>query len=52
MVQSEVLVCVESMNEDKDNTDNQRHEVWGSLVEIQRVLHMERKNEEWELAYD
>lgn len=52
MVWSKVLFCVESMDKAKDNTDNQRHKVWSSLVKIQRVLYMERKGEELELACD
>ena len=42
MVWSGVLVSVETMDEAKDNTNNQKHKAWNSLIEIQRVLHMER----------
>ena len=34
---------MESMGKGKDNTNNQRREVWSNLVEIQRVLHMENE---------
>ena len=43
MVWSEVLVSVETMDKAKNDTNNQKHEAWNSLIEIQRVLHMERK---------
>ena len=45
-------VYVESMDEAKDKTNNQRHGVQSSLIEIQKVLPIKRKDEEWELACD
>ena len=49
---SEMQVCVESMDEAKDKTNNQRHDIQSSLIEIQKVLPIKRKDEEWELSCD